>query len=806
MASCKVCWTCRGLFLNDVSETEISAHIKTCRPAKNNLLETSEPIEYFVCDKSDFYTLGAIKDTLRKHARKIFSSLHIQKVLPHPLIKTLLSLCVSDRPIKHGKVITERPAANKNAHHQKYIDVQINGKVDKECQTTIHTHDTPNLLNSSLRQPDLHHESVVNDKLDNLGTVQSNSVRNTLTSPCADKLSYVVMTGNNSQDGLIKLATQCDVVKEDLLSLYVCKLCTHKSKSDQLMLRHLKSHNDGQMFVCSECNYSTIWRKDWKIHSQHHQNKKLKCPVCVAEFTEKDDFSLHLTTYHSMSETQKYKCIECNYQAKSLTSFKEHRRKHTGEVFKCPHQGCTFQSMYGRSLQKHLKQKHSLEKTKTCHVCGFQTKHASSLSKHMMLHSEFKPYKCSQCTFTGLYPSEVILHAKRKHLKQKMFSCPTCSFQTSYPWAIQKHITLHDGKKGYVCSVCGDGMYTLQKAKKHMMNSHGCENYEILSEPLLKKVKPSDYEIKYKQNVDLDSMELVVPNDTILNESANKKKENVELNKSKVEEQFLDSVSQTMNQDTVTTDTNQFSGGAASSKGGNPMLCATANNLMDVDNSLTEDSLFDLMSDFPRPPTLNRCQSASTLMFASFSPHLIDRPLTPDFFTDSPSVGSFFPTFSSKHIETDTLNLGNFESASHQLSVPPSTNNHLSSLRGPQTLSPMLPSFASSPGTGTLASMSAGRLNASPAHDPACMDIMIPNAVLANMSQLNDHNSAAGKNGKMDVMSKSAFTSLGESYSPEIEAAIAGIPLSEECQTNSCLIEESPFPTNTVLKSNMFNL
>ncbi|KAH9523931.1 hypothetical protein Btru_047527 [Bulinus truncatus] len=809
MEDCKVCWTCKGLFLGDAGENDISTHMKSCKIGNNlQKLNSLETIHYFVCEKSDFTTLNTLKDTLRKHSRKIFSSLHVQKVLPHPLIKILLSLRVSDRTMKQTKPVNDcvilsenvKRIANKNI--QKLME---NGKVDKECQTMLHT---SNIFTSPV-YTDFHDDYVkVKDTLVNADVENISSKISPSSLPCKSIPSYVVIVDNTLQDDLAeKLSSHCDILKDKMQSYYVCKLCSHKSKSDQLMLRHLKSHNNGQMFVCSDCKFSTIWRKDWKQHLQRHINKQLQCHICAAKFIKKDELDLHLATFHSFSvEANKFKCSECDYQARNMTSLREHKRKHTGEVFTCPHPSCTFQSMYDRSLQKHLRQKHALEKTEICHICGFQTRHASSLTKHMMLHSDFKPYKCSQCSFTALYPSEIILHAKRKHLKQKRFSCPICSFETSYPWAIQKHVSLHEGKRGYACSVCGEGMETLQKAKKHMMNSHGCENYQILSEPSLKKIKPSDYEIKHKTEVFVKSADLVVRNETVINESVSKKKDNPELVKTSVKEVFLGASQKNDIETSDAADANQYS-----SKGGNPMLCATASTLNDAENSMTEDSLFDLMSDFPRPPALNRCQSASTLMFASFSPHLIDRPLTPDFFTDSPSVGSFFPNFSSKHLEPDPLVMGSlssFDNSSHQLLVPQTNNSHLvSSLRVGHPLSPLLASFTNSPGTGTPTSVSAPRLTSSLAHDGGCMDIMLPNGVLNDMSQLNVCNTDS-HDAKMDTLSfsktKSAFSSLGQDYSPEIEAAIAGIPMSDECQTNACLIEESPFPSNTVLKNNMF--
>ena len=139
----------------------------------------------------------------------------------------------------------------------------------------------------------------------------------------------------------------------------------------------------------------------------------------------------------------------------------------------------------------------------------------------------------------------------------------------------------------------------------------------------------------------------------------------------------------------------------------NPMLSATSNNLVDSgegDNSLIDDSLFELMSASPRPSNLNRCQSASTLMFTSFSPHLIDRPLTPDFFTDSPHAGSFFFNFNSKTLDTDPL--VSFDSSNQEASTSYSSQRVLSLSKGTVPTSPLIPNFTGIPHLGgTLPSM-----------------------------------------------------------------------------------------------------
>ncbi|CAL1529685.1 unnamed protein product, partial [Lymnaea stagnalis] len=521
---CNMCWTCRGLFFGN--KEEIEKHCSLCNLTNFNLNSQSQGLDldtcgcdFFVCDKADYKALLTLKEALRKHSRRVFSSLHVQSKLPFSIIKVLLALCVSDRPINGTnkkpcgrgvnhlydcktklkkqitltKICSGQAVDIKESQHKMKASVCNYKKIDKECQTVIYNPGfgvTPVISKPSFGD-------AFKCKLNLQQEETEKFCIESLSQSSAISISEKKNT-DLTQDLLDKLSAQCNMVKVDFQSFYICKLCSHKSKSDKFMLRHLISHNNGQEFVCHSCKFNTIWRKEWTrhLHRQHGQIKFL-CHVCAGGFLKKDSFEKHMASFHSNSELllHKFQCSDCKYLARNMASLKEHRRKHTGEFILCPLDGCSFKSMYERSLHKHLKQKHSQEKTQICSICGFQTRHASSLSKHMMLHKDYKPYKCAQCSFTALYPSEVISHAKSKHLKQKKYSCPKCSFKTSYSWAIQKHVARHEGPRGYACSLCGLALESMLKAKKHMTLEHGCDDYQVICESA-KKLKPVNFKIK----------------------------------------------------------------------------------------------------------------------------------------------------------------------------------------------------------------------------------------------------------------------------------------------------------------------
>ncbi|GFR95397.1 zinc finger protein 235-like [Elysia marginata] len=844
--SCKVCWTCRGL-IKEFNEYSVKKHLQFCSQA--NTLDVD--IEHFVCDKSDWAVFISLKTSLDKLAEDEQFFTRLQSILPQSFVNYLSELSLSAVPGSKRKI--RKPVTNANdpdgSRPSYYVvaNKESQANLEKTYNTTINgqrpmlikndkaaDHSENNLKRLNLKTPEI--TVTVGEARKSPVPNEDESVADT-----ADNSDSVISSSKLDSEDEVRLLRDSYQVKNNNKVVFVCRLCSRETSTEKQMLRHQMTHNDGQPFKCEPCKFSTLWRKEWKIHlQQKHRADKFLCHICASEFQTSTALDQHIVSSHpdinGRGPRHRLQCEHCDYVAREMASLKEHMRKHTGEKIRCPHEGCQFTSFYARSLNKHLRQKHSKEKTQCCYICGFQTRHASSLTKHITLvHKDFKPYKCAQCSFTALYPSEIISHAKSKHLKLKKFACPICPFKTSYQLAIQKHIARHSEPDGFACLVCGETLSSRNKAKKHMEKEHSSTHFQVVGEPSWEKVNANDYRIKEGDDLTLDLNNIVVLNNTQRSSSRNRKKgsrklkdpEHLEPNpvfelpsniveasiNTSIEEEAEDvnieaeCVDETVSfelpesllqassalensanvSESLGQETSIYTGGRSTSAEGNPMLSGTTADFDDNENSLS--SLFDLMSDFPRPSTLNRCQSASTLMFASLSPHLIDRPLTPDFFTDSPSVASFFQNFSTKNLETDGLGLtaeGAYENSNVQqtLSAPSVTNitSQPSSFRNTNLSSPLTPSFLYSPQPGT--GRSLGRVTLSPSleQESNCIEV---DSVFSHLHAC-----------PTDTAASSAFVNLNQNFTTEIQAAVESIPMPERStvimEDAVSILQESP--------------
>ena len=483
----------------------------------------------------------------------------------------------------------------------------------------------------------------------------------------------------------------------------------------------------------------------------------------------------------------------------------------SGEMFYCTYENCNFKSIYKKSLKKHLDNKHAIEKAHVCSICGFQTRHMASLTKHILLHERKKKFKCLKCSFTSYTANQVQEHVRKIHLQEKPYACPHCSYRTNWPSHIVKHV---HGHMGYTCPVCEESSFSsLSKVKQHMAKIHGKYGKGLPTprKMSLNNIKPSHYlvqgkEEKQKQDVTMDyvvmitdekSLDLGVPGvvDIDLNPSDVLEMATDIINRESSEvSNSSDSLAPSLSADTESlvhvqdmfdSESSSHKGGnpllsassndlgvPAAHKGGNPMLSATSNDLGDAEHSL--DSLFDLMTDFPRPSNLNRCQSASTLMFTSFSPHLVDRPLTPDFFSDSPSAGSFFPNFTTKSMEQESLPLGHLTSYDGGVDH---VQRQLPLNKLMNSASPVIPKYMPSPLTQNMRTFHpVVNITDALIQSSSCdtLDNVLQNSLFSNRS------------------SSSAFTAVSEQYSRDVQNAVASI--TENQSDPEGPNNESPFP------------
>ena len=80
-------------------------------------------------------------------------------------------------------------------------------------------------------------------------------------------------------------------------------------------------------------------------------------------------------------------------------------------------------------------------------------KHQSSIDSNARVHTEEKPFSCSNCDYKCSYPSAMKTH-ERIHTGDKPFSCSKCDKAFKQESNLRRHERIHTGEKPFNCSKC----------------------------------------------------------------------------------------------------------------------------------------------------------------------------------------------------------------------------------------------------------------------------------------------------------------------------------------------------------------
>uniref|UniRef100_A0A6Q2XJ63 C2H2-type domain-containing protein n=1 Tax=Esox lucius TaxID=8010 RepID=A0A6Q2XJ63_ESOLU len=151
---------------------------------------------------------------------------------------------------------------------------------------------------------------------------------------------------------------------------------------------------------------------------------------------------------------------------------------------KFPHFGKKLSSL--SQLKRHINI-HTDEKPFCCSDCGkcfigssdftkHQRVHTGNLKVHQRIHSGDKPYSCSDCGKCFIRSSDLTCH-QRLHTGEKPFSCSDCGKSFSQLGNFKFHQRIHTGEKPYSCSDCGKSFSQLGHLKVHQCWHTGDKPY-----------------------------------------------------------------------------------------------------------------------------------------------------------------------------------------------------------------------------------------------------------------------------------------------------------------------------------------
>ena len=147
--------------------------------------------------------------------------------------------------------------------------------------------------------------------------------------------------------------------------------------------------SESEDFKCSECDFVSKSRSGLKTHKarMHTKTKTLEypfdCQLCDAKLENEKDMKEHLRFHRYKKST--FKCEDCDYVCENFLTMEVHVGKYHGDILECGL--CNFEANAIEHLNLHI----ATCEIYTCEECIFRTKHLHDMKEHLNnIHEKFK--------------------------------------------------------------------------------------------------------------------------------------------------------------------------------------------------------------------------------------------------------------------------------------------------------------------------------------------------------------------------------------------------------------------------------
>lgn len=206
-----------------------------------------------------------------------------------------------------------------------------------------------------------------------------------------------------------------------------CKTCGKTFADRRILKSHRDTVHNKSSLTCSVCGQQCATQRALQRHTASHDGAakpRVSCDECEKTFTSASTLYHHKRAIHG--SVKPYQCTQCGARFNFNHSLKLHVLKHAGRR---PHQCPTCGKSYltASHLKYHVEAIHLATKRFVCNVCHKSFPYKTSYKLHRRLHTGDRPFTCPSCgkgfvARSALREHEKI-HSSGTYETQRQFRC-----------------------------------------------------------------------------------------------------------------------------------------------------------------------------------------------------------------------------------------------------------------------------------------------------------------------------------------------------------------------------------------------
>ncbi|XP_044270736.1 zinc finger X-chromosomal protein-like [Tribolium madens] len=206
------------------------------------------------------------------------------------------------------------------------------------------------------------------------------------------------------------------------------------------------------VYKCKHCDHKTMYFSNLRAHMIYRhlddsEIKWFKCEKCQFKAKHKGNLKQHIFLKHDSNF--RYSCKLCDYKAKLSSHLKRHMNGR--------HKAKNCDSLAGEHdiCTEYLRNELGEKGAHKCTNCDYETKSLSSFRKHVVSghldDSEIQWFKCENCQFMTKHRSNLKRHIIAKH-SNTLFRCKFCDYESKTRYALKQHVDKQHTAPGAHCS------------------------------------------------------------------------------------------------------------------------------------------------------------------------------------------------------------------------------------------------------------------------------------------------------------------------------------------------------------------